>query len=141
MNYRRGFTIVEIAVVVVIISILTTLSIVAYNRTQVNTRNDINRSKATIISESLEKYYERSGQYPTCTLALTGDINTVMNNIKVGDANTLTRSGRPPGTNSIVCSSTPNTTGFSYSGNSSSYTLQYIEEATGDVVKFTNRYK
>lgn len=142
MKRKDGFTIVEIAVVIVIISILATLTITAYNRVQVNARNDATKSKAAVISEALEKYYEKNGQYPPDCTALTGTVGSVTSSFLQGiDGNTLTRSGNAAGTNSLICSSVPNTTNFSYDGSISQYNLSYKEESTGKIVTFNSRHR
>lgn len=142
MKRKDGFTIVEIAVVIAIISILAVLTITAYNRVQVNARNDATKSKATVISEALEKYYEKNGQYPPDCAALTGTVGTVASSYFQGiDSNTLTRNGNATGTNSLVCSGEPSTTNFSYDGSTDQYNLSYKEESTGKVVTFNSRHR
>ena len=142
MKRKDGFTIVEIAVIIVIISILALLTITAYNRVQANARNDAAKSKATVISEALEKYYEKNGQYPPDCTALTGSVGGVINTYLPGiDTNTLTRNGSTAGTNSLVCSGEPNTNGFSYDGDADQYNLSYLEEASGKVVTFSSRHR
>lgn len=141
MTRKSGFTIVEIAVVIVIISVLATLTIIAYNRVQANARNDSSKSKATIISEALEKYYEKNGNYPACT-QLSGTVSTVISSYLQGlDPNIVTRAGSQAGTNSIDCSTDPNTSKFTYNGNADTYELKYQEELTGDIVVFNSRHK
>ena len=142
MKRKDGFTIVEIAVVIAIISILAVLTITAYNRVQVNARNDATKSKATVISEALEKYYEKNGQYPPDCAALTGTVGTVASSYFQGiDSNTLTRNGNATGTNSLVCSGEPSTTNFSYDGSTDQYNLSYLEESTGKIVTFNSRHR
>lgn len=142
MKRKDGFTIVEIAVVIVIISILTVLTITAYNRVQANARNDATKSKATVISEALEKYYEKNGQYPPDCTALTGAVSSVTSNYLQGlDSNTLTRNGNAANTNSLICSSEPTTSNFSYDGSPDQYNLSYLEEASGKVVTFSSRHR
>lgn len=141
MKRTNGFTVVEIAVVIVILSILAVLTIITYNRVQANARNDSAKSKATVISEALEKYYEKNGQYPTCA-QLSGAIATVTTTYLQGvDRNTMTRNGSATGTNSLKCDIDPNTADFTYSGNADLYTLRYMEESTGSIVSFTSRHK
>lgn len=139
MKRMRGFTIIEIAVVIMIIAVLVTLTVTGYNRAQANARNDASKSKSTIISEALEKYYERTGEYPTCA-QLTAASSTVTSTTLQGiDADILTRSGAA-GTNSINCTD-PANGGFTYIGNSDGYTLSYKEDATGNIVTFNSRHK
>ena len=64
---KSGFTIVELLVVMVIIGILTALGVLSYSKIQASTRDYQRSSKITIIAESLEKYYDQNGEYPSCT--------------------------------------------------------------------------
>lgn len=66
----RGFTIVEIIVIITVIGILSTIGIVSFDNIQKSTRDKQRYNQITIIGEALEKYYDAKGQYPDCdTLA------------------------------------------------------------------------
>ncbi len=139
MKHNKGFTIVEIAVVVVIIAILATLTLVAYNRVQANAHNDSSNSKGTVISEALEKYYTQNGEYPTCALLTQSSTLVTTNVLKGLDSTILNRYGSPAGTNNINCTAL-DTTGFYYTPGSDSYTLQYKEEYTGNTITFSSHH-
>lgn len=68
----RGFTIVEVMVVVSIIGILATVGVLSYLRIQVRVRDDKRLANVTIIHEALERYYLKNGQYPSCDQINTG---------------------------------------------------------------------
>ncbi len=141
MKRPRGFTIVEIAVVVMIISVLATITILAYNRTMSNSRNDSAKSRTQMIANALEKYYSANGEYPTCT-QLTQSSSVVASTYLPGiDPNSLTRdgSGLPAGTNSISCSAAT-TTNFAYTSTTTSFSLSYVEEVTGTTVTVTGQH-
>ena len=141
MRKNRGFTIVEVTVVVVIVAILATLTVTAYNRVQANARNDAAQSKATVISEALEKFYEKNGRYPTCAEVSNSNASTVISGVLQGvDPDTITRTGATTGTNSINCDE-PGTSNFSYNGNADLFTLKYKEEASGEIITFNSRHK
>ena len=55
----RGFTIVELMVVIGIIGVLTTLGFISFNSIQSNVRDSQRASRVKIISEALEKYYDK----------------------------------------------------------------------------------
>lgn len=142
MKRPKGFTIVEVAVVIVILGVLATLTTLGFNRTMSNSRNDSANSKAKLITAALEKYYDQNGEYPDCaTKIVVSGVTGTGGALQGVDPGSLTRdgSGAASGTNSIVCGTTANTTNFSYSNTSKSYTLQYKEEATGNTVTLSRQ--
>ena len=64
MKRTRGFTIVEIITVVLIISILATITIIGWNVVQRQSRDNERKSDAILIKNAIEKYYEDNGTYP-----------------------------------------------------------------------------
>lgn len=62
---NNAFTIVEIIIVVTIISVLSALAVTTYTGTRQDARDAARYGNATIISEGLEKYYEKNGEYPS----------------------------------------------------------------------------
>ncbi|HEU5121893.1 MAG TPA: fibronectin type III domain-containing protein [Candidatus Saccharimonadales bacterium] len=151
----RGFTIVEIVVTVVVISILASLAVFGYSQVQKDARNSARASKIQVIADALEKYYAKNGEYPGCP-AMTQSGNQVAANVLPGiDADALVAPGSPAGTtNSIVCtalSAGSNTNNFAYVGDGSAtcstgnaclyYTLQYRNEGSGAIVAVDSKYK
>ena len=61
---RRGFTIVELLIVIVVIGILAAITIVAYNGIQERGNNAKRRSDLAAMAKSLELYYVDNGRYP-----------------------------------------------------------------------------
>lgn len=161
MRKANGFTIVEILIVVGIIGILTTIGFIGFSKFQSDARDSERESKATIISEALEKYFDENGEYPSCT-DLTGDATTVSKTILEGiETQTLLAPQRASGeTNSIKCddlTELSNGDYFSYTGDTSEectgvagvacvlYVLKYKKEnpAAGEdkIVAITSRRK
>lgn len=61
---RRGFTIVELLVVIVVIAILAAITIVAYNGVQSRARDAARIQKLTSVAKAIELYYADNGRYP-----------------------------------------------------------------------------
>lgn len=60
----KGFTIVELLIVIVVIAILAAISIVAYNGIQQRGRDSQRQSDVKTIAKALELYYIDNGRYP-----------------------------------------------------------------------------
>jgi type II secretory pathway pseudopilin PulG len=63
-RYLRGFTIVELLVIIVIIGIVFSVTIIGYGQVQKGTRNDKRSADITILINELEKFYDQQGEYP-----------------------------------------------------------------------------
>lgn len=61
---QRGFTIVELLIVIVIIGILASITIVAYNGIQGRARDSARISDINAIRKALEVYKSFNGEYP-----------------------------------------------------------------------------
>lgn len=61
---RRGFTIVELIIVIVIISIMASIAFVGYNLVQISTNDTHREADVTAIMNALETYYNKNGEYP-----------------------------------------------------------------------------
>lgn len=94
MKRSSGFTIVELAVVIVVLAILVTVTVVSFGRVQSDARNTSSDAKGVAIAEGLERYYEANGEYPSCALVTQANTTTVTSTVLKGlDPNTLTRAG------------------------------------------------
>ncbi len=93
---KKGFTLVEILVVIGIITILSALVITALNPAQLRkSARDTNRKKdIAIISNALEQYYADNNAYPNVG---TGGLNCLATILNGTDTNCAT-SGAPTGT-------------------------------------------
>lgn len=61
---QRGFTIVELLIVIVVIGILATITIVAYNGIQNKSKTTVGGELASNISKKMEAYNAVVGSYP-----------------------------------------------------------------------------
>jgi prepilin-type N-terminal cleavage/methylation domain-containing protein len=148
----RGFTIVELLVVISVIGILAAITIVGFNRYQTDARDAQRSSQATVISEALEKYYDKNGEYPSCP-SITTDGATVVSNVLTGVQQKVlvTPKSDAGQDNSIKCQDlqTSDPDVFAYVGDGSSicstgaaclqYSLKYKEESSGTIKTITSR--
>lgn len=61
---RKGFTIVELLIVIVVIAILAAITIVAYNGVQARARDAQRKEDIATIAKAFELYYAQNGTYP-----------------------------------------------------------------------------
>jgi prepilin-type N-terminal cleavage/methylation domain-containing protein len=67
LKNKKGFTIVELLIVIVVIGILATFVIIAYGGIQEKTRNVKRANDINAIQAALEGYHQANGYYPTRT--------------------------------------------------------------------------
>jgi len=155
MKRVSGFTLIELLVVITVIGILTTVSVLGFTRYQANSRDTIRISRATTITEAIEKYYDQNGDYPGCQ-ALTQTPQTVRSHTLFNvDLNAFTAPLATPGVNSIICGpiTIGGTDAFGYVGDGSptcvsqivngsclEFTLQYKDEADGTISSIASRH-
>lgn len=75
---HKGFTIVELLIVVVIIAVLAAITIVAYNGMQARANNTAALSTANALAKKISSFYALEGTYPTATTAATLTGNTML---------------------------------------------------------------
>jgi prepilin-type N-terminal cleavage/methylation domain-containing protein len=137
-----GFTLIELIVVIAVIGILAGFAIVGFSRFQGDSRDARRSANVTSISESLEKYYDVNGEYPSCA-ALSGTVATTKSTLGGIDQAALTAPAAPSSeSNSIKCASAGNILTmsgadfFEYVGDGSSDC-----NGSGSCLAFTIRYK
>lgn len=140
---KKGYTLVELLVVVVIIGVLVGISFLGYDSIQADTRDKQRSASATIIAEALEKYYQEHGEYPG-TSTVTATDSSIAGVLGITDAEVLVAPNAAAGTqNSLISTdltmSTITDDVFAYVATCDSATtcneweLQYREETSGDI--------
>src|ERR1700761_40839 len=109
-NKSKGFTIVELLIVIVVIGILATLVIVTFTGIQQKARDSKRKTDIGAVQASLESYYSSNNTYPT-----VADLNSSTwraTNMKGFDPNALED---PKGNSQTVISgTTPTATQYAY---------------------------
>ncbi len=136
---NRGFTIVELLIVIVVIGILALLVITTYSGIQAKARNSKRQTDVQSLQTHLESFFSQNGYYPSLT-----DMNTaswLSTNMKSLDQTALTDPSNP--TQSTTLLAAPAAKSYAYavtdsSGNScestdtncAKYTLTATYEGT-----------
>lgn len=76
VNARRGFTLVELMGVIVILGLLASIITVSVRRYMITSRQNIARLEISKICQAVESFYVESGRYPDTTEGLTVLVGT-----------------------------------------------------------------
>ena len=105
---RRGFTIVELIIVIAIMGILLVLAVVNLRSTQINARDEQRKANVDAIAQNLEVFYRSGysgstvvGQYPATTIV--GQETTILPDI---DPKSLVSPSSTTDPNTLVAPST-----------------------------------
>ena len=144
MKSKRGFSIVEVSVVLVIIAILATVGTFSYLFIQRDARDSQRQAKATLIAEGLEKFYDKNGEYPS-PAALTGNISAntgqaVASKLKV-DQETLVMPKAPSGITNSIATALNDTDVLAYIAKSDMNNTSCQTNVAGGCDEFTLSYK
>ncbi len=155
---NSAFTIIEIIVVITIIAILSSLAVITFNSVRKDSRDAARQSNATIISEALEKYYEKHGEYPSVAGIAnsqpgnTGDavatkLAIPVDSLRMPNMPSSTTNGIAPGSepidNYLVYEASSASNNADCQANASAgcdrFTLRYIEEGSEEVRTIESR--
>jgi len=121
---KRGFTIVEVLVVLVVIAILTGIATYVYTGYQATSRNNSRSTQAHIIADSLEDYYNKNGEYPSVPSIVNQQGiasqpgSVVQNTLSLPDPKVLILPGSSSTTTNSLTQTDPSTTQLAYNGDS-----------------------
>ena len=149
---RAGFTVAEVVIIVVVIGILASLVTLGYTVFQQQVRDEHRKTDVTVVSEALEKYYAKNGEYPTC-MDLGVDPQVVVSTTLPDISPEALRSpGVKNDVTSLVCGTAAPSNGndaYVYTGDTSTecqtgiactnWTLSYWEEGTSQYVELKSR--
>lgn len=85
-NRQKGFTIVELLIVIVVIAILAAISIVAYTGIQSRARTSAGQQLASQVAKKMEIYNAVNGSYATLRSQIQGTAESVIDGIPAGTA-------------------------------------------------------
>jgi len=121
---QRGFTIVELLIVVVIIAILAAITIVAYNGIQARARTSAAQSAANVLIKKAEAGNAARSSYPQTAAAFALEKESDLTGSGLTLVGSLTAGTQPAGPNNVVyvpCTGTAGTgavvTYYDYQGN------------------------
>jgi len=155
--WRRGFTLVEVLVVLVIMSIIVSILVVTLIGQQEKTRDSTRNSKATIFSEALEQYYDKNGEYPAIQSLVGKSASEIKDKLSLKDSDLLIFPGSASTTQASIVApiNAPSPTQIVYAGTAdgaadgqcqtdpagycAKYQLRYKEESTDEVVTIDSR--
>lgn len=158
LKKQKGFTLVELLIVIIIIGILATLVIITFTGVQAKARDSKRQTDITAIDATVSAFFAQYGFYPTqADLSQTGNGNFNSTFLKGFDPAALVDpKGNPAGTNPCTvdsatcygyvaagtgCSNTTLTTitnGVPQSNSCTSFTATADLEAGGKFVKASN---
>lgn len=73
---QRGFTLVELLIVVIILSILAAIVVPQFASSTTDAKNAALDANLSALRSATELYYQQHGHYPSAAAATTGAINT-----------------------------------------------------------------
>lgn len=157
MNNRRGFTLIEILVVITVIAIISSIALMTYTKTQQQSRDSQRSVSATIVVEGLEKYYSQNGEYPSVAKMIATNATTPKNLLGLsslesfvaprsadGTTTNIWKTGTASSTNPLTYSANTDNSASCLTGNTATdvctdFKVQYYNEKTNSVETIVSR--
>ena len=99
ISTNRGFTLVEVIIVIAVIVILASIVTVSYRNTQDQVKAETARANAGSVEKAAQAYYNVNNRYPTQRANFGSTFVTMPSNITILNSGTLSRAN---GENSIL---------------------------------------
>lgn len=113
MKKDRGFTIVELLIVIVVIAILAAIVIVAYNGVTNRAKTSKSQSAASTVIKKIEAYNAEVGSYPTGPTGLTASSVSTKSYYLTGPTFVTSIASAPTNENTLIFSTCTSPTGLS----------------------------
>ena len=130
---KKGFTIIELLIVIAIIGLLATISIVALNGARQKGRDAKRVGDIRQVQTALELYFNDKNAYPVAAIAITlGDAtHKVLCDTAAGFQTTTTGCGKIY-MGIVPANPLPNGSNYSYTGTATTYDVGFsLEDSTG----------
>jgi general secretion pathway protein G len=134
---NKGFTIVELLIVIVVIGILALLVITTYSGIQAKARNSKRQTDIQSVQTQLEAFFSQNGYYPS--LADMNSSSWLDTNMKSLDQNALIDPSNP--SDSKTLASTPTAKQYSYAVTNSSGSSCETDDTTCAKYTLTAEYE